>query len=548
MDLKKIIEKVAILNAYLHKGKANPKAVLGKVISEEPKAKKDMKKTNTLIAEIVKQVNKLSLTEMKKRLDPKLLKAAQAPRPKQIKELPKAEMGKVITRMPPEPSKYPHIGHALSFLINYIYAKKYNGKCILRFDDTNPEKCSQEYVDGVFTDFIRPLGIKPDKVIYASNDMKKFYGAAEKLITQGDAYVCNCLVGKIRQLRHRGQGCTCRHFKSSLNMSNWKAMLHGHYRPGKAILRLKGDMRSNNQVMRDPVIFRISNKKHYLQGKKYHVWPLYDFESACEERITGVTHILRSSEFGRERIELQDFIKDKLGLPNQVYIQYGRFVIPGKPTQGRVIREMIEKKKVRGWDDPRLVTMRALLKRGFVPETFFELAKRVGLSKTTTRIDETVLGAINRQFIDKTAKRFFFVADPVEISVNKSVNSASAPIHPESKTNRKIPVGKKLYVTKTDFNKFSGKEIRLLHLYNIELGKKSKYTSTPNKNIQRIQWVSTPNIIVGVLMPDGRLVKGLGEPGLKKLPVGEIIQFERFGFCRLDQKSATKLLFIFGHK
>lgn len=457
--------------------------------------------------------------------------------------------GKVVTRLAPEPSKYNHIGHALVFLIQYLYAKKYNGECILRADDTNPEKSTMEYYNSMKED-LTWLGIKWDREIIASNDMANYYKYAEYLIKQGYAFTCSCAQEDVKKLREKMQECKCRNKSKDENLKEWQQMLDRKFKEGERTLRLKGDMKSNNGVMRDPIIFRISYVKHFMQGEKYGVWPVYDFENPIADATNGVTHVIRSKEF-ETRYELHEYLLKLLKLKMPVIREIGRYQITGAETQGRVIRELIEKKKVIGWDDPRLVTVRALRRRGFVPEMFQELAQTVGLSKSGGHIDPTVLAAVNRKIIDPIANRFSFVPNSVEIDIKgkPEVKEIEVQIHPDKKETRKIKVDK-IFIGKDDLKSAKGKEIRLLHLFNIKIdktGKKIEFTSEENKDIPKINWVSNP-IETKILMPDGSWSSGMADPGISKLKVGDIIQFERFGFCRLDKINKDSFEFWFTHK
>ena len=531
-DFSKEIKAYALKNA-LEFGKVEVGRILPKLF-QHGLDKKDIKQIMPKIIEIVNEVN--SYDEIKRQRqfhDLKDFVKEHEEKEEGLPELEGAKEGKVITRLAPEPSKYIHIGHALVFLIQYLYAKKYNGKCILRFDDTNPEKSTKEFYDADKED-LAWLGIKWDKEMLASGNMEKYYELAEKLIKSKDAYVCECSQEDIKKSREKMKPCKCRKNSADKNMKEWKLMLNKEYGEGERTLRLKGDMKSKNGVMRDPVIFRISHANHFIQGKKYVVWPMYDFESPVEDSLNGVTHVIRSKEF-ELRAELQDYILKLLNLKMPVVREIGRYEITGAETQGRVIREMIEKKDVFGWDDPRLVTIKALRRRGFVPEMFQELAQTVGLSKSSGHIDPSVLAATNRKIIDKSSNRYSFVKNPVELKILKKpkIEKVDVQIHPDSAETREIKVGK-IFISDDDFKNFKNKEIRLLHLYNIQLGKKIEFTSEENKDIPKINWVSN-GVKTRILMPDGKWVEGYSEKAIENLEESEIIQFERFGFCRFDK-------------
>lgn len=550
-DFSYEIKAYALKNGIEH-GKADAGKIVSKLF-QHGLDKKDVKKIMPEIARIVKEANSIKDKEKEFGKYKKYVKEKEEEKEKDLPEIDVSGIKEIVTRMAPEPSKYNHLGHALTFLINYIYAKKYNGKCLLRFEDTNPEKVSQEYVDVMKEDIIEYLGIKPDGIRFVSDDMKILYDYAEKLVEMEKAYICFCDREKMQNYRHEGKECECRKKKLKDNIKEWKNFLAGKYGEGECVLRIKGDMKSNNHVMRDSVIFRIVDKKHYKQGSKYKAWPMYDFYNPIEDSLMNVSLILRSNEFDM-RVELQDYIKDLLKLKKQRIVQYGRFNVMEFTTKGREIREMIDSGKLIGWDDPRLITLKALKRRGIVKEAFYELVKQIGLSKNQVNLDFDMIASINRKLIDEKANRFSFVENPVELKIKNApkINSIEIPIHPDKSEKRKIEIGNHIYISKEDFDKFKGKEVRLLHLFNIKLsGKESKFTSEENKNIQKINWVSNP-VNVKVMMPNGIWKEGFADSGIKELRVDDLIQFERYGFARLDKisKKGKELVyeFWFAHK
>jgi len=549
MDIKNTILKYALQNAVKFSGKANPGAVIGKIFAENPELKAQAKEIGKKVAEIVKKVNSITLKEQKEELEataPELLEEKKEKKKKGLPPLKNAKKGEVVTRIPPEPSKYLHIGHALSFIINYLYAKKYDGRCIVRYEDTNPEKAEKEYYDSIAED-IKWLKIKPNKNVIVSNDMPKFYKYAEELIRKGDAYVCFCSRETMSDYRAKGMICSCREKHPAQNMEEWQNMLKGKYKEGECVLRLKGIMDDPNMAMRDPVLFRIIYAKHPVQGKKYSVWPMYDFENVVEDELCGITHIMRSNEFGAMRIELQNYLKLLLKFRRQEVVQYGRFNIVGAITQGREIRKLIEEKKVIGWDDPRLVTIKALRRRGIQPEALYELAQEAGMSTSQTNIDWTVLAAINRKIIDPVANRYFFVKDPVRIKIKNAPKiTARLALHPDKKSGvRVLHTDSKFYIS--DKLK-KGVNYRLMHLFNFKNNTFISEEYDENLRAKIIHWVPVKEAVkVDVLMPDGVWAKGVGEKSLLKVKEGEVVQFERFGFVRLDQKLKTKLKFWYTH-
>lgn len=563
---------LALQNAIKFKGRANPKALIGAMIAEFPDAKEDMKGLMADIDAAVDAVNDLSVEEQRaeiERADPNYFAARQEQRKERQEarhELPPlkgADQGKVVTRIPPEPSKYNHLGHALSFLINYLYAQKYDGKAVLRFEDTNPEKASQEFVDAMREDVLSYLDVQPAAEIFVSDDMELFYEAAATLIAAGDAYACTCTSEMMSKLRRAMEECPHRAQEIEETEQLWHEMRDGERTD--AVLRLRVDMRHKNAVMRDPVLFRVVDTHHYRQGDQYKVWPMYDFENALEDAWCGVTHVLRSNEF-ETRIELHKHIRTLLGLRDPVVQQYGRFNITGATTQGREIRAMIDEGRVTGWDDPRLITLRALRRRGIVKEAFYELAKRCGMSKTQTNLDFGVLAAINRQILDEQANRYSFVADPIEITVEdwpESLTSTELKLHPHTKRGgRPFALTGAFHIAKHDAERIThDKVFRLIDTANIRYtnGKYvfqsegiDEYRSLPEEDrYGLVHFLPTgehlPARVLKVV--DHELVweEGLLERNASTLAEGALVQLERYGFARLDSVENGMYSFWFAH-
>ena len=545
--MKQEIKFFALENAIKFNGKTNPGAVIGKILALHPEAKKDMKTLSKIIQDIIKEVNCMSIDEQIKEFEKtKKIEKPQKVIQEGLPDLPNAIEGKVVTRIPPEPSKYNHLGHALSFLINYTYAQKYNGKCILKFEDTNPKKCTKEFADAMEDDIINYLQIKPDKIIYISDDMPYMIKKADEMVKNEVAYVCFCEREAMQDNRHKGIACACRSNNTEKNQLEWKNMKSGKYKEGQAILRLIGQVDAKNDVMRDPVIWRICYDEHFRHGKKYNVWPLYDFENSIEDCKYGVTHILRSSEFGNMRTELQNYIKDIIKCKKQTVVQYGRFNIKGATTKGREIRELIQEGKVTGWDDPSLVTLRALKRRGIVQETLVGLMNQMKISTNSAKnIDWSMIASINRSILDPKVNRYFFIEEPIEISIKDAPNQEiKIHLHPDfpERGDRVFKTSSEFFIPKSDYDVMkSGDLIRLMDSLNFVFDKNSKFHSKEHETYKNqgkmiIQWLPKSDDLVDVeiRMANNTIKKGLAESSIKNLKVGEIIQFQRFGFCKLD--------------
>jgi glutamyl-tRNA synthetase len=543
---KKEIKRYVLDNAINYGGKANFKAVTGHLIGKYPEVKEDMGKFIRELQDIVKKVNSMSLEDQKKELEKSgaVLKA------------PKKEAGlfdflnvkkgeKIITAFPPGPEKYPHIGHAKALFLNYLLAKEYGGKFYLRFEDTNPELVENKYYK-IMLDNFKWLGVKWDKLQYASDHMELYYKLGEKLIRENQAYVCYCKGDSMKKNRRKGVPCECRNVDSSQNLRNWLDFFKAKAR--SCIVRLKGDMTHKNAMLRDPALFRIITKSHPRTKKKYRVWPTYDFQNSIMDGYFGVTHRLRGKEF-EPMSELQKYLQKLLGLTVTQTFEFARFNMKGIVSSGRIIRDKIKKRQLTGWDDPRLTTIVALRRRGFLPEAIKNFVVGTGISKSEGTLTWDDLFVKSRKLMDDTANRYFFVENPKKIKIEGIKNkTVKIPLHPSHDRGERILKTKKEFYVSDKISK--NKNYRFMHLFNFKNGKYISEALDKNLKAQLIHWlpVSKDLAKVRVLMDDNKYISGLAESAVKKLKVGDIVQFERMFFARLDKKSKDKLDFIYTHR
>ena len=558
-SLKASIRKFALQNAVKYGGKANAGAVIGKILAENPALKENALEISKESGKIVSEINKLSLEKQEKKLQelaPHLLEKKEEAKEKDIFEFIGIREGqRIITAFPPEPSKYPHIGHAKAIIVNYELAKRHDGTFYLRFEDTNPELAEKEFYN-IHIDNYKWLGIKADKIDYASDYMEEFYKHAEKIIKDNHAYICSCSSEVIKENRKDGKECQCRFNNPDKNMEKWQEMFKS--KAGKYVLRLKGHMQSPNTTLRDPVIFRIIDMPHPRKKKKYRVWPNYDFENAIMDGLEGVTHRLRSKEF-ELRNELQRLIQTLAGLKETKIYEFARFNLEGVESSGRIIREKVKKKELIGWDDPSLTTLVALKRRGFLPEAIKNFVLSTGLTKTESVLTWDDLMAHNRRLLDSKCNRYFFVEKPKEMNIDGAPEqNVELKMHPEFKERgtRKFKAKDKFYVAERDFKEFKdGKLYRLMDCLNFKKAKSKfifdslKYEKYKERGDRIIHWLPVQKdlVKVEVLMPDKEVKKGLAEPLVKNLKVNDAVQFARFGFCRLDKKEKGKLVFWYTH-
>jgi len=542
--MKDIIKKHALLNAIEYDGKAQIQAVLGKVLAEKPELKKDVATLGKEVSKIVKEINSWPLEKQKKELK----KFGKIEKPKKVErvglpELPNAVIGKVVTRFAPEPNWYLHLGHLKAAVLSFLYAKKYKGKTILRFEDTNPEKEKKEYYDAIRED-LKTFGLKFDKEVKESDFMETFYKHAEELIKKGNFYICTCPQEKIKEMRAKGLACSCRDRDVKENMKLWKKMLKDA-KQGSMVVRLKTSPDHINPALREPSMLRVVEKPHPLKGKKYRVYPMYNFACTIMDNLLGVTHVLRDKGFENDA-KIQEMLYNIFEWKIPVIIQFGRLkTVAGIPMKKRKLKEMIERGELKSFEDIRIPTPRNLLKRGFKPEAIKRLIEEIGPSKTDIDVSFETLETYNRQIIDPLSERFFFVGEPIDITLDKLLmRSVKAPVFPGKRKYRRIPVTKKIFVEKLDFTQYRGKEIRLMHFCNVILDKKAKVTGKTLKDVPKIHWVSTKNVKIKIIMPDGREIEGLAEPEIKGVKPNQTVQFERLFFARCDKIG----LFYYAHK
>ncbi len=564
--IRKTIRGIALLNASEHGGKTRNDSIISKVIGVKPELREKIKDVIPVISEVVNEVNTIPLSMQKSELEtsfPELLII----KPKQdrvgLPHLNDAEQGKVITRFPPEPNGYPHIGHAKAAIIDEEYARMYGGKLIFRFDDTNPENERLEYYAAIKVG-LDWLGVKYDHVKNTSDDIELIYKKAEEIIQSGDAYVCTCNKETISKNRREMVACKCSFGDLSQNMKRWKNMFE-KYKPGEAIVRLRGDIHSENTAMRDPTLLRIIDESHPLHKNKYRVWPNYDFAVSIEDSVDGVTHAFRTKEY-ELRNELYYTILDKLKMRKPKVLEFSRLEFDGMPVSKRILKPLVQEGKVSGYDDPRLPTLEAMRRRGIVPEAIRKFVLSLSFTKSDTLAPFETLESFNRKIIDSTSIRLFLVMDPVKLIVkNNNLTEIEISNHPQKNMGkRKIQLDGSFYIAGNDAESLKvGDEIRLLELYNIKitrLGSHIEAEITDNDfkpEIPKLQWIPSQNSAkIEVLIPKVLFVneqfneksldikQALTEPYYLELNVGTEIQFVRYGYCRKD--SANQV--IYTHK
>ena len=574
-ETKNITRMITLKNAVEHDGKAMVDTVIAKIAASRPNLRSNLRNIIPDIKILVEKINSLSLADQKAFLEEiapeeskkrkKVYEAGQL----QLPPLQGATMGNVVTRFPPEPNGYPHLGHAKAAIIDEEYARLYNGKLILRFDDTNPVNEKLEYYEAI-NEGLEWLGVKPNVTKNTSDDIQLLYEYGKKLIMADGAYVCTCPQKMIHDLRAKGLPCECRK-DPAVAIERFRKVLDGSFNQNDAIIRFKGDMSDQNTAMRDPTLFRILESNHPKLGNRIRVWPTYDFAAPIEDSLDGVTHAMRTKEY-ELRNELYFAILDRLGLRKPVMIEFSRLDLDGIPVSKRKIKPLIEGGIIKSWDDPRLPTLMAMRKRGFLPEAIRQFVLSLGMTRAETRPPFEALEAFNRKIIDPQCIRLFFVNDPVELHI-KNIGSSNEIIlknHPNKDFGfRKVKVSNSFYISGEDAVKLNvGDEIRLMELYNIKIVEirsedhsklliANSIGDELKQTIPKIQWVAKDNIVpfkvliarqlyIGEVynIDSLKISEGFAEAYVSTLKYGTIFQFVRFGFCRLDENNTA----IFAHR
>ena len=524
------------------------------------------------------------------------------------KDLAEGVYDTVHTRFPPEPNGYLHIGHAKAILLNYGIAKKYGGKFNLRFDDTNPTKEKIEFVESIKAD-VQWLGADwEDRLFFASDYFEQMYEAAVRLIKKGKAYVCDLTAEEIREYRgtltEPGKESPYRNRSVEENLQLFEEMREGKYADGEKVLRAKIDMASPNMNMRDPVIYRVAHMTHHNTGDKWCIYPMYDFAHPIEDAIEGITHSLCTLEFEDHR-PLYDWVVRELEYPVPPrQIEFAKLYLTNVVTGKRYIKKLVEEGIVDGWDDPRLVSIAALKRRGFTPESIKMFVDLCGISKSQSSVDYAMLEYCIREDLKLKRPRLMAVLDPIKLVIDNYPEGqveyldAANNLENEELGSRKIPFCRELYIEREDFMEeppkkyfrlFPGNEVRLMHAYFVkcesfvkdETGKvvevhctydpetKAGSGFTGRKVKGTIHWVPAPYAITaqvrlyeniideekGVYNEDGSLnlnpnsltvvENAYLEPGFEGAKPYDSFQFVRNGFFCVDAKDTTPEKLVF---
>ncbi|KPU27198.1 glutamate--tRNA ligase [Caloranaerobacter sp. TR13] len=523
-----------------------------------------------------------------------------------IKDLESGNYKEIVTRFPPEPNGYLHIGHAKSICLNFDLADEFNGKTYLRFDDTNPLKEDVEYVESIKED-VKWLGYEWDGLYFASDYFEEMYRRAVLLIKKGKAYVCDLSPEEIKEYRgtltEPGKESPYRNRSIEENLDLFERMRKGEFKEGEKVLRAKIDMASPNLNMRDPVIYRIAHAEHHNTGDKWCIYPMYDFAHPIEDAIEGVTHSICTLEFEDHR-PLYEWVIRECEMENQPkQIEFARLNLTNTVMSKRKLKQLVDEKYVDGWDDPRMPTISGLRRRGYTPEAIRNFVREVGVAKSNSVVDYRMLEHFIREDLKLKAPRTMAVVRPLKVVITNypegQVEMLEADNNPENPEmgKRLIPFSREIYIEQEDFMEnppkkyfrlFPGNEVRLKHAYFIKCNEvikdengnivelrctydpetKSGTGFTGRKVKGTIHWVDAKHALKAefrlydyLILDDDQdegksfldkvnpnsleILQGFVEPNMKDVKPYDKFQFFRHGYFSVDPKYTTKDRLVF---
>jgi glutaminyl-tRNA synthetase len=626
-SVEKLCEKHTVENALEH-GKAAVGPVMGLVFKANPELRKDANSIKEIIEKNVKLINSMKAEEIQQFAQdhyPELLQKKDEDAQEEadfIREIIEEHNrtgrfgGKVHTRFPPEPNGWLHIGHAYSINRQFYFTQEYNGKFNLRFDDTNPITEEEEFVDSIIYD-VKWLGADfEDRLLFASDYFDQFYEYAVQLVKKGLAYVDDSTVEEIREMRgtitEPGKESPYRNRSIEENLDLFTRMKNGEFKEGEKVLRAKIDMAHPNMLMRDPIVYRILHASHHRTGDKWCIYPMYDWAHGLEDSIEGITQSICTLEFEVHR-PLYDWyieqLEDENGNPihHSQQIEFAKMNLSYMVLSKRNMRRLVEEGHVNGWDDPRMLTIAGMRRRGYTPEALRNFAKAINFTKREKIIDMSILEHYVREDLDRICPRVMSVLNPLKVVITNypedQVEEFSVPNHPsdESMGSRNVKFSKILYIEQEDFMEDPpedyyrlslGKEIRLKYAYFIKCNDMFKDEKTgeikeihctydpetkggeapDGRKVQgTIHWISADNVLeveirqydrlytkenpmdteegkdfTDYLNPDSiNIIRSYVEPFLKEKEPGSRFQFERNGYYVIDIVDSTKENLVF---
>lgn len=570
------VELKALEVAIANNGQANPKAILGRCFPVFPEIKQDIPKYSQIIAKITASVNQLDAQAQSAKV---LELNPEFSTKKEKKVMPKTdglpvmdikEGENVVVRFPPAPSGHLHLGHLFGVVANYEFKKKYNGKFVLRFEDTNPENIDLSNYEKIIDDVKWICEGDVDEICYQSDRLPTYHKYLRELVELGKAFVCECDSEVFKNYTDASEPCPHRNIDHDKQMEMFEKFMDGGYESGTVVVRAMADLQNKNPALRTFPLARIIEGNHARIGDKHRVWPNYNMAVAVDDSLMNMSHVIRGKdlEIGEDR---QEMLMTALGLHKPQYFHYGRMKFTDMDLSKSRLTEKIESGEFEGWDDPRIPSILSHKKRGYRAEAFRKFILQLGISKRDSKITKAEyykgLDFFNKQIIEVDSNRYFSVINPKSVEIENitevEFDEFTIQKHPEnpSKGLRHIKTIKNYLIENEDFQKLQvGTKMRLMHFANFEITAKDddkvtlKYLSKDyDKNMgikANIHFVSaneseTENVTI--IDTENNKIKAVSEK-IEKYQIDDSIQYERYGFLRLDRIENKQKVFYFTHK
>ena len=572
-DVRKRVERQAeidaLYNAVKHDSEAQVGAIMGPLMGENPEFREYGDEIASVIGPVVGQVNGMDPDQRRARLAElapervEELAAEQKADERTLPDLSGAEAGEVRMRVAPNPNGPWHIGHARMGAVVGTYAERYDGSFLCRFDDTDPEtkRPDLDAYDAIL-DAIDYLGFEPDEVVLASDRLETYYEHGRQLIDAGGAYTCSCPAGAFSELKNAGEACPHREKEAGQVREEFAEMIAGGYDAGEMVLRVRTDIEHPNPALRDWVAFRMVDTPHPREAAAaYRCWPMLDFQSGVDDHLTGVTHIIRGIDL-QDSAKRQQFVYDYFDWEYPEVVHWGHVEVTAYdvPMSTSAIRERVESGDLDGWDDPRAPTVASLRRRGIRGEALVSAMTELGMSTSNVDLAMSSVYAENRERVDADTDRAFLVRDDsdhdaVECPVEGGPDAGTPPVHPEfnERGRREIPVDGAVFVESADLPP-AGERVWLKgfgcvrHAGDALVSVDAPLSVTREEGVDIVHWVpADASVPVRLHTPEGELA-GHAEPGVCEYRVGDLLQFERVGFARLDSPDTDPLVAYFTHR
>jgi glutamyl-tRNA synthetase len=558
-------EKHALLNAVKHGGEANVGAIMGPMMGENPDFRPHGDEIPGVVGGVVADVNAMDADERRERLEelaPEALAELEAEEEEDdhvLPDLPNAdEYDEIRMRQAPNPNGPWHIGHARMPSVIGTYKERYDGSFVVRFDDTDPEtkRPDLDAYDAILSD-IEYLGFEPDEVIRASDRLETYYDHARELIELGGAYTCSCSGETFSELKNAGEPCPHRDKSGETTLEEFEAMVDGEYDAGEMTLRVRTDIEHKNPALRDWVAFRMIDTPHPREeASEYRCWPMLDFQSGIDDHLAGITHIIRGIDL-QDSAKRQGFVYDYFGWEYPEVIHWGHVQVDEYDIEmsTSTIKRLVEEGKLAGWDDPRAPTIKSLRRRGIRGSAIVDAMIELGTSTSNVELSMSAVYADNRELIDDEANRYFLVRDGVGKQVVGGPDEGHPPLHPEheERGRRNVPMPGTVVVEAEDVPANGGRV--WLKGYGCVRHTRDAFEYTGDdisavreEGVPVVHWAPAEGgVETRMRIPDGD-VTGVAEPAFADTEVGEMVQFERVGFARVDGHADEESVAYFAHK